>query len=276
MVEKNFDTCQTKERRKRRLLNYSPLKFKEILFIFLFSGLLVRLSNQTPSIIKLFVDGNCDDLRIINSDFSLKLSQVEVNDQLNNNCKETCSLSGETRITLTFNDGLDSCSNMFLNRKNIKEVDLTNFDASQVKVMDSMFKGCSNLKQVTFGTIDTSNVGSVRELFQDCPLLESIDLSNLNIAKITDISYMFKGCSGLKRVSFGSTTLHIKGMVSLFEGCSSLISVDLSIFDTSLVENLEKVFDGCKNLEELNLETLNTSLVKGMYGFCSHCAKLTS
>ena len=215
MVEKNFDTCQTKERRKRRLLNYSPIQLKKILFLFLFSCFLVRLTSQTPSIIKLVVEGNCEDQRIINSGFSSKLSQVEVNGQENNACKETCSLSGETRITLTFNDGLDSCSNMFLNRKNIKEVDLINFDASQVKVMDSMFKGCSNLKQVTFGTIDTSNVGSVRELFQDCPLLESIDLSNLNIAKIMDISYMFKGCSGLKRVSFGSTTLHIKGMVSL-------------------------------------------------------------
>ena len=39
----------------------------------------------------------------------------------------------------------------------------------------------------------------------------------------------------------------------MFYGCSSLISLDLSHFDTSNVEEMNNIFDGCISLEYINL-----------------------
>ena len=40
----------------------------------------------------------------------------------------------------------------------------------------------------------------------------------------------------------------------MFYGCSSLISLDLSSFDTKKVENINEMFNGCTNLRYINLK----------------------
>ena len=46
-------------------------------------------------------------------------------------------------------------------------------------------------------------------------------------------------------------------MPHIFNGCSSLTSLDLSSFDTSLVTNIESMFNGCINLEYINFINYN-------------------
>ena len=48
----------------------------------------------------------------------------------------------------------------------------------------------------------------------------------------------------------------------MFNGCSSLISLDLSSFDTKNIEEISNMFNGCNNLQYINLKNfeLNNSL----------------
>ena len=48
---------------------------------------------------------------------------------------------------------------------------------------------------------------------------------------------------------------------SMFEGCSSLTSLDLSNFDTSKVVNMSDMFYGCSSLTSLDLSNFDTSKV---------------
>ena len=50
----------------------------------------------------------------------------------------------------------------------------------------------------------------------------------------------------------------------MFRGCDSLISIDLSNFDTSSVINMRGMFAGCNSLISLNLSNFNTSKVTTM------------
>ena len=50
----------------------------------------------------------------------------------------------------------------------------------------------------------------------------------------------------------------------MFRGCDSLISIDLSNFDTSSVTNMRGMFAGCNSLISLNLSNFNTSKVTTM------------
>ena len=45
-------------------------------------------------------------------------------------------------------------------------------------------------------------------------------------------------------------------MGSMFSGCSSLISLDVSNFNTSNVTEMSGMFDNCKNLTSFNVSTL--------------------
>lgn len=55
-------------------------------------------------------------------------------------------------------------------------------------------------------------------------------------------------------------------MVSMFSGCSSLTSLDLSGFDTSNVGLMSSMFYGCTSLESVDLSSFDTANVRIMYG----------
>ena len=51
----------------------------------------------------------------------------------------------------------------------------------------------------------------------------------------------------------------------MFYGCNSLISLDLSNFDISNVENMNYMFYECKSLKSLDITNFDTSQVVYMY-----------
>ena len=53
-------------------------------------------------------------------------------------------------------------------------------------------------------------------------------------------------------------------MSSMFDGCRSLTSLDLSHFDTSQVTSMGSMFDGCSSLTSLDLSHFDTSQVTSM------------
>jgi len=63
-------------------------------------------------------------------------------------------------------------------------------------------------------------------------------------------------------------------MESMFSGCTSLLSIYLSNFVTSSVENMASMFLGCSQLESIDLSSFNTSLVTDMTSLFSDCDSL--
>ena len=63
----------------------------------------------------------------------------------------------------------------------------------------------------------------------------------------------------------------VENMAGIFCGCSNLISLDLSNFDTSNVKSMNFTFTHCSSLKYLNLTNFNTSKVEGMYRMFFEC-----
>jgi surface protein len=53
-------------------------------------------------------------------------------------------------------------------------------------------------------------------------------------------------------------------MRGVFQNCESLISLDLSFFETPKAEIMWDMFKGCTGLSYLNLQSFNTSQVGDM------------
>ncbi len=133
-----------------------------------------------------------------------------------------------------------SCRNMFYEYKG--ELDLSNFD--------------------------TSNVVNMRNMFCDCECT-SLDLSSFNTSKVTDMEAMFYCCKSLKELNLSNfDTSKVKNMNSMFYMCFSLEELDLSSFNTSKVTDMGSMFSYCESLKELDIssfDTSNATNVKSMF-----------
>ena len=102
-------------------------------------------------------------------------------------------------------------------------------------------------------------------------------LEHLNTSQVMGMSRMFEGCSSLTSLDLSHfDTSQVEDMSRMFEGCSSLTSLDLSHFDTSQVEDMGGMFDGCSSLTSLDLSHFDTSQVDRMMNMFCGCSSLTS
>ena len=62
----------------------------------------------------------------------------------------------------------------------------------------------------------------------------------------------------------------------MFANCSSLVSLDLSNFNTSKVTSIAAIFYSCKSFTSIGLNALNTSNVTNMYNMFANCNGLIS
>ena len=203
---------------------------------------------------------------------------VYINGAIQNNVNYSYFFEQEdNEILLTWIDNLVDCENMFRGCINISEVDLSNFNTSEVTDMARMFFGCSSLKSINLSSpFNTLRVTDMTSMFLGCSSLNSIDLSNFNTSRVTKMSAMFQGCSFISIDVSNFNTKQVTTMGYLFFQCSSLNSINLSNFDTSLVNNMESMFSGCSSLISIDISNFNVSKVTNMRYMFSDCSRLTT
>lgn len=106
--------------------------------------------------------------------------------------------------------------------------------------------------------------------------VKSLELSYWTIPdNVKNMSYMFYKCSSLESLELSLwNTTNVKDMFSMFYGCTNLKSLDLTSFDTSNVKHMSLMFANCEKLKSLNLSGWNTSNVKDMIGIFDSCPAL--
>ena len=107
---------------------------------------------------------------------------------------------------------------------------------------------------------------SLNRMFYEIRKLKEIKFTYLfDIKYANNIADMFNGCSSLTSINLSSfNTLSTIDMQNMFFGCSSLTFLNLSNFDTKNVENMENIFNGCNLLTSIIISNFNTILVKNM------------
>ena len=161
--------------------------------------------------------------------------------------------------------------------KNILEIDLSNFDTSEVTNMGNMFYGMSNLTTLNVSHFNTSKVTDMGLMFHDVRNLTSLNLSNFDTSKVTNMGNMFSSMTNLTSLNLSSfNTSEVTNMDFMFYGIPNLTSLDLSNFDTSKTTKTSFMFYGMRNLTALNLSSFNTSQVTDMSGMFSSMPSLTS
>ena len=85
-------------------------------------------------------------------------------------------------------------SRLFDGMEGLLKIDVSGWDVSNVKYMDSMFKGCVNLEKIVgIEDWDVSNVESTRSMFYNCEAFNQ-DISNWVLNNDTFTKQMFENC----------------------------------------------------------------------------------
>ena len=184
----------------------------------------------------------------------------------------------ESSIILKWNNFLDDCSFMFYKLENIIEIDLSNFDPSNVSTMKQMFSGCSNLEKINIGNnFNSLIVSDLYQIFFGCSSLKSLDLSKFDTSNVKKMHNMFYDCKSLISLDISNfDTSLVDRMEKMFKNCESILSLDLRNFNTKKINNMNSMFEGCKSLMFLNIENFDTSLVTSMENMFRECKSLLS
>ena len=116
----------------------------------------------------------------------------------------------------------------------------------------------------------------LQNLFAACATLTSVTgLGTINTTNVTSMQQLFNGCSSLASLDLsGFNTANVTTMQKMFYGCSSLASLDLSGFNTANVTTMQQMFGSCSSLETVDLSSFNTASVTTMKSMFYECSKL--
>ena len=135
----------------------------------------------------------------------------------------------------------------------------------------------TSITQVVFADAVTC-ASYFRYYFAGCTNLVSIEgLSLVDTSAVTDMYCLFQGCSSLETLDLsGFDTAKVTNMGCLFQNCSSLASLDLSGFDVGTVTSTESMFEGCSALTALDLSNFSTTCLVNAGSMFSGCTSLAT
>ena len=112
---------------------------------------------------------------------------------------------------------MKSMSHMFTNCYNVKQLDLSNFDTSNVFDMSAMFFKCFSLTQLDLSGFNTSMVEYMKCMFYQCRTLTTIYISDKwKTNRILNTDDMFRECYSLP--GFNQENTYIKMAKPVEEG----------------------------------------------------------
>lgn len=184
-----------------------------------------------------------------------------------------------------------TCSFMFVDI-NVSEIDLTEFDTTNVVNMDYMFLKAAlgdcfslgsptnvqaNTQDRNILTLNTEGVTSMSGMFKDCKV-KYLDLSSLRTHNVTDFSDMFYNCDSLIDLNVdGFDTSNAEDFNGMFHGCHKLTQLNVKHFNVNSVLHMSYLFSGCRRLKVIDLEGWDFSQVSDaneMFGYCGKLEKI--
>ena len=98
---------------------------------------------------------------------------------------------------------------------------------------------------------------------------------NLNTSDVTNMMSMFEKCSALETLDLKTfNTTKVVDMRAMFQDCSALKTLNVTSFNTESVKLMGSMFENCSSLETLDLKSFDTKNVEDMGGLFKTCSTL--
>ena len=176
--------------------------------------------------------GGCSTLQNLNIN-SFDTSAVKNFESMFSGCSNLGSLDVShfnTEKAIKMND-------MFKNCSKLTSIDTSGFTTTKaLSTTSSMFEGCENLTELNVLNFDISNVIYMSAMFKECSKLTELDLSNfVRSSERIWADQMFMSCSSLKTIyATDDFNLIPKSNISnMFLGCTSIVGGKGTVYNPS-------------------------------------------
>ena len=202
---------------------------------------------------------NCNLYSVNGVNIPLKLIQNEYlgNDAIGTNIMENCVYADLRKFLNTYKIAF-----MFNSAKNLKWLDISNFNTYIVNDFRQLFGYCGALTSLNLSNFNTSKATNIGAMFSNCSGLTSLDLSNFKTSQVTKMDYTFSNCSGLTSLDLSNwDTSKVELMNGMFQKCRKIADIDLSNWDMSKVINTGGMFYLCTSLKTITMKNCTTETI---------------
>lgn len=167
---------------------------------------------------------------------------------------------------------------MFANNYALTSLNISGFNTDNVSDMNFMFTNDTSLSELDLSNFNTENVKNMSYMFDYCMGLTSLDISSFNTANVTNMSLMFHLCTSLKSLDFGEkfNTSNVTDMSRMLGGLYSISTLDVSRFNTQNVTDMSNMFNGSACTTIKFGDSFDTGKVENMAGMFAQMNNLSS
>ena len=175
------------------------------------------------------------------------------------------SITGESNMNPIRCDSLD---NVFSSVDNITELDLGDWDFSNIRYINRTFYDMQSLENITWpAEVNLIKTSRLLSFVQANPNLTRISIPFINTHSLYEISGNLCSGASLTELDLGDlTTKNAATLSAAFANCSALDLLDLSFLDLTRASNISNLFGSTSSNGPLNLDLshLDFSRVKNM------------
>ena len=135
----------------------------------------------------------------------------------------------------------------------------------------------SNNSFIDLTDIDISELDDLSGIFFELYSMEVVDISGWDTSNVITMEDMFSQCLKLKKI-IGIENLDVsalKNANSMFSCCKNLVELDLTNWNTVLLENTSYMFYNCSNIKIIkNIENWQLTNIKDVSFMFYNCVKL--
>lgn len=218
----------------------------------------------------------CTNLQYVRLPNTSLVSVINVVDT--SNMFASCVKLTNLDLSKFYTQNVTNMENMFANCTSLTSIDVSNFNTLNVSNMGGMFQGCSNLSGLDLSKFRTDNVVTMAAMFQNCVNLTNINTSNWITGKVGTMHKMFMNCYNLPQLYISHfDTTQVFDMSGMFMNCQKLTSATFSFTTgTQNVINMADMYNGCSSLTSLDVSHMNTQKVQNMYAMFANCPSLVT
>ncbi|EOJ63882.1 BspA family leucine-rich repeat surface protein, partial [Enterococcus faecalis] len=171
---------------------------------------------------------------------------------------------------------------MFASASSLTELDISNFTINSKLDTTAIFKS-TNLNTLKMNNWDLSLYKELtflnENIFSESPNLSHLEVKNWDVSKVTSLDGLYKSVfnspSKVTELDLsGWKTASVTEMSNMFNGADKLESINLSGWDTSNVEYMDGMFNEATSLKVLNLSGWKTEESVGMSKMFNNVNKL--
>lgn len=149
--------------------------------------------------------------------------------------------------------------------KDFENVDLSSIDVSHMVDMTRLLRTYNTIKNLNVTGWNVSQVKSMNSMFPTS--LETVDLSSWDVSEVQTMEGMFLSCQNLKEIGDISNweTKSLENTSDMFSNCKSIKNIDISNWIFSKLKKIDRMFTNCVNLESIGNITKDAMLNLSVY-----------